>query len=232
MEHSEKFPGGELKVTADNGDITFWYDPDEFAEIVNQEFKPYTLRKHPLNVCVFGAASVNISNKKKKRSYGLGRIIGKHGHNLIFGAGSTGVMGQVFKGYESQNPPCRPFGSTTYAIEEVEDAIDSSKINRIITRSMKDRKDLYHMADVVIVADGGFGTMDELFEFLCFKALNDIVGDGVYWNGELILLKSGISDSVVKLLTNICDQKMAVTWKDYISVKTLNELDEYLNPLG
>ena len=51
-----------------------------------------------MKICLYGAGSNNIKSKYIKESYKLGEEIAKRGHSLVFGGGSTGVMGAVSKG--------------------------------------------------------------------------------------------------------------------------------------
>ena len=56
-----------------------------------------------MKICLYGAGSNNIKSKYIKESYKLGAEIAKRGHTLVFGGGSTGVMGAVSKGAIDNN---------------------------------------------------------------------------------------------------------------------------------
>src|SRR6185436_17339808 len=120
-------------------------------------------------IAVFASASDRVSKKKKKQAYNIGRILGKADWKLIYGAGECGLMKQIVDGYLSTSPPCKPFGSTTKYISEIEKSAGQGKIHQVTCRSMSERKQLYMLADVVLVIPGGNGTTDELFEFLTYK---------------------------------------------------------------
>ena len=51
-----------------------------------------------MNICVFGAASDKIDEKYIKKVELLGEILAKRGHNLVFGAGGSGLMGAAARG--------------------------------------------------------------------------------------------------------------------------------------
>jgi gluconate 5-dehydrogenase len=51
-----------------------------------------------MNICVFGAASDKIDEKYIKIVENLGEILAKRGHNLVFGAGGSGLMGAAARG--------------------------------------------------------------------------------------------------------------------------------------
>jgi len=186
-------------------------------------------KKYPLNICIFGAASDRISKRKKKMSFAVGRIIGFKGHNLIFGAGSTGVMGAVARGYISTNPPCKPFGITTHFIKEVENSYSEGAIHVIECRTMAERKELYNMADVILVLPGGNGTGDELLEYMTYKQLNDLDPyQEPYWNGKILLYKGGVYKQWINLWEEMNRQKMCPDWKKYVSLVNMQDLEELL----
>ena len=49
-------------------------------------------------ICVFGAASEAVDAVYKEKCYALCKTLGEHGHSLIFGAGSEGLMGAAARG--------------------------------------------------------------------------------------------------------------------------------------
>ena len=51
-----------------------------------------------MNICVYGAAGSGIEEKFFRLSEELGKKLAARGHSLVFGGGSTGVMGSVVKG--------------------------------------------------------------------------------------------------------------------------------------
>ena len=56
-----------------------------------------------MRICLYGAGSTSIKPKYIEESYRLGEEIAKRGHALVFGGGSTGVMGAVSKGAIDNN---------------------------------------------------------------------------------------------------------------------------------
>lgn len=187
--------------------------------------------RYPKNVCVFGAASDRVSDHIKKESYEVGVLIGKKGHNLIYGAGSSGVMGAVVYGYLSTNPPTKPLGSTTHFIQDVEHALPEGVIHQINCRTMKDRKDIYQLADVVLVMPGGNGTADELLEFMTYKQLNDMAPEGdpsPYWNGRILLWNGGVAKHLIKLWEAMNEQNMAPDWRKYVELVDTKDLEDIL----
>ena len=54
-----------------------------------------------MKICVFGAASKTIDEKYIKPVENMGEYLAKHGHSLVFGAGSTGEMGAASRGFKN-----------------------------------------------------------------------------------------------------------------------------------
>ena len=180
-----------------------------------------------LNVAVFGAASPNISKKKLKQAHHVGELIASWDHRLIFGAGMTGIMGAVARGYASKNPSLKAFGSTTSTLKDIED-VDHT-INLIERPDMAGRKELYQLADIVLVMPGGFGTCDELFEFLTYKQLSEMARKSGFpnirlWDGKLLLWKGGASSAIVALWDAMYKQKMAPDWREYVTLVDSKDL--------
>ena len=60
-----------------------------------------------MRICLYGAGSTSIKSKYIEESYRLGEEIAKRGHALVFGGGSTGVMGaavEIVMSSFTQNP--------------------------------------------------------------------------------------------------------------------------------
>lgn len=55
-----------------------------------------------MKVCVFGAASNLIDEKYIKATEELCTKIAKNGHELVFGAGASGLMGAAARAFKAQ----------------------------------------------------------------------------------------------------------------------------------
>ena len=123
-----------------------------------------------MKICLYGAGSTNIKSKYIDESYRLGEEIAKRGHSLVFGGGSTGVMGAVSKGALDNNG--KVLGIAPEWMEEFE-GICRECDEFIYTKSMDERKKLFlEHSDAFIIAPGGIGTLDEFFEIIVLKKLN------------------------------------------------------------
>lgn len=150
------------------------------------------------SVCVFGAASDNISQLYKNKCEELGQFLASNGYQLVFGAGASGLMGAVARGYSlgyllagegcclintaipkfeeaaAMANACRSpniIGVAPDFMKEFEPIYQNCR-TIIITKDMENRKKkMKAMSDAFIVVPGGIGTMDELFEILTDKQL-------------------------------------------------------------
>lgn len=123
-----------------------------------------------MRICVYGAGSTQIKSKYTDEAYKLGEEIAKRGHDLVFGGGSTGIMGAVSKGAIDNNG--KVLGIAPEWMEEFE-GICKDCDEFIYTESMDERKKLFlENSDAFIIAPGGIGTLDEFYEVIVLKKLN------------------------------------------------------------
>ena len=122
-----------------------------------------------MKICLYGSGSKEISSKYIEESYKLGEEIAKRRHGLVFGGGSTGIMGAVSKGAIDNNG--KVLGIAPEWMEEFE-GICKDCDEFIYTESMDKRKNLFlKHSDAFIIAPGGIGTLDEFFEIIVLKKL-------------------------------------------------------------
>ena len=122
-----------------------------------------------MRICLYGAGSTSIKPKYIEESYRLGEEIAKRGHALVFGGGSTGVMGAVSKGAIDNKG--KVIGIAPEWMEDFE-GICRDCDEFIYTESMDERKKLFlKNSDAFIIAPGGIGTLDEFFEIIVLKKL-------------------------------------------------------------
>lgn len=172
-------------------------------------------------VCVFGAASETIDDTYKREVENLGKLIAENKCCLVYGAGATGCMGAVARGVTSGNGYV--FGVTPNFMGDFEEIYDCDKL--IKTRTMNERKTIMEEhADFFIIAPGGIGTMDEFFEVLTLKYLNQ--GDK-----PIILFNvNGFFDDIVKVIERLVSDKFASEriLDSYIVCNTIEEVEKEL----
>jgi uncharacterized protein (TIGR00730 family) len=121
------------------------------------------------SVCVYCGSSDKIHNHFLDAAYQLGATLAKRGLKLVYGAGSTGLMGAVANGALESN------GEVIGIIPEIFNTptLAHQGLTRLeIVQDLHLRKSrLAELSDAFIALPGGFGTMEELFEILTWAQI-------------------------------------------------------------
>lgn len=124
-----------------------------------------------MNICVYGAASTKIDQFYIDQVEELGRQIGRRGHDLVYGAGSTGLMGAAARGVKEGGGKVIGVIPKFFRDEELEGIFEDCD-ELIFTETMHERKlTMESRADAFITVPGGIGTFEEFFETLTLKQL-------------------------------------------------------------
>ena len=122
-----------------------------------------------MNVCVFGASSTQIDDKYIQATERLGEALAASGHNLVYGAGGSGLMGAVARGMT------RGGGYITGVVPsflKVDGILYEQCDEMVYTDTMRQRKQIMdERSDAFIVTPGGIGTYEEFFEIYTLKQL-------------------------------------------------------------
>ncbi len=145
------------------------------------------------NICVFCGASSGPTSDFLIIAEKIGEMIGKNNFNLIYGAGSTGLMGACAK--SAKKSGAKVFGVIPNFLAEIEKPLDD--INVKFTSTMRKRKAImYKKACLFIILPGGIGTLDECVEVLTLIQLKQIREKKIiifnyknYWSFLIKLLK-------------------------------------------
>lgn len=179
-----------------------------------------------MNICVFGSGIEYIDDSYKKAGYKLGRWIAEHGHTLIFGAGSTGVMGAVAEG--AYRAGGRTIGILPEKLNETSTPFEHLN-KKIVTKTMHERKQLMEsLADIFVICPGGFGTFEEIAEVISLKRLG-------YFNTPIIFLNmNGYYDKLFEMFDVLVNEKFGAN--DVLSmfeiVSTPEEVLELIKKLS
>ncbi|MEY3405615.1 MAG: TIGR00730 family Rossman fold protein [Cyclobacteriaceae bacterium] len=123
-----------------------------------------------MNICVFCGSSEGNLPIFKEAALNLGALIGKKGHQLIYGGADIGLMGALADSVLENG------GKVTGIIPSFlfEKEIAHRGISELITvNSMHERKmRMASLADAFIALPGGWGTLEELAEILTWKQLH------------------------------------------------------------
>jgi uncharacterized protein (TIGR00730 family) len=112
----------------------------------------------------------------------LGELMAKHEIKMIYGGGSSGLMGIVADAVMQND------GKVTGIIPHVLVEWERQHLGiteLIVSDNMHERKKkMYELCDAAIILPGGFGTLDELFEMLTWNQLS-------IHDKEIFILNSG-----------------------------------------
>ena len=122
-----------------------------------------------MNICVYGAASDNITPVYIHQVEKLGELMAENGHGLIFGAGAHGLMGAVARGVHAKGGRIVGIVPRFFQSEGIIFPY-CTELHR--TDTMRTRKQMMEeRADAFVMVPGGIGTYEEFFEILTLKQL-------------------------------------------------------------
>jgi uncharacterized protein (TIGR00730 family) len=122
-----------------------------------------------MNITLYGAASDRIDRAYFEGVEALGRALAKRGHTMVFGVGSTGLMGAAARGVAAEHGHI--IGVTPHFMHTLE-PVSELCTELIATETMAERKTIMEeRADAFVIVPGGIGTFDEFFQILTLKVL-------------------------------------------------------------
>ncbi len=147
------------------------------------------------SVCVYCGARTGRDPAFLAAAGELGRAIGAQGWRLVYGAGDTGIMGEVAR--SAQAAGAEALGVIPTHLVDME--VAKQDLDRlIITETMHERKKVMFMnADVVAVLPGGAGSLDEFFEVLTWAQL------GLHKKPIIVLNVNGYWDPLLALVDHV-----------------------------
>lgn len=120
-------------------------------------------------ICVFGASSCDLEQNYYDEAFKMGAELARRGHAMVFGGGTSGLMGAAARGVASENG--RMTGIAPKFFDEP-GILYEGCTELIFTETMSERKKrMEDMSDAFIVLPGGIGTFEEFFEVLTLKQL-------------------------------------------------------------
>jgi uncharacterized protein (TIGR00730 family) len=152
-------------------------------------------------ICVYGASSPRIDKSFIDAVEILGEKMAKRGHSLVYGCGSSGLMGAAARGVKRGGGFVH--GVIPHFFEENGyEAIfyDADKITR--TETMAERKAVMEDECVAfIIVPGGVGTFEEFFQALTLKQL------GRHKKAIALFNVNGYYDDLKRFLQNVADKE-------------------------
>jgi len=100
----------------------------------------------------------------------LGKLLAKNNITLIYGGGSTGVMGAIANAMMENGG--KVIGIIPQALVDREHQHDGITELSIVDDMHVRKKKMYDLCDAAIILPGGVGTMDEFFEMVTWNSLS------------------------------------------------------------
>jgi len=150
-------------------------------------------------ICVYCASSTQIMSQYFEATARLGEIVAKAGFSVVFGGGSSGLMGKLADSVLDAK------GRIVGVIPKFmcdENWQHNGLSELIVVETMHERKALMaQMADAIVALPGGCGTFEELMEAITWKQL------GILSVPIVIFNIAGYYDSMIEMLHRAIDEK-------------------------
>lgn len=152
-----------------------------------------------MKICVYSASSGQVDSSYVEAAGELGRLMAMRGHELINGAGRTGLMGAVTDSMMACG------GHTIGVIPQfmVDRGWQHTGMSElVVTADMHSRKEtMARLSDACIALPGGVGTLEELLEIITWKQL------GLYVRPIVVLNLEHYFDPLLQMLRQAVDQR-------------------------
>ncbi len=157
--------------------------------------------KYLRSACVFCGGSPRVSKVYLDAARKLGNLLAMNGIELVFGGANAGLMGAVSKGAMEKDG--RVLGFLPEDLLSIEDGNTDITQLTIVADMHERKRNIYLHSDAFITLPGGFGTLEEVFEVMTYKAV------GFFDKPIIILNTEGYWNPLIKLLDQIYQEKFA-----------------------
>ena len=168
-----------------------------------------------MNICVFCSSTDNLDPSYYTTGYVVGRLIAEHGHTLVFGGYTRGIMGAVARGVQEAG------GKVISVIPQILLKVRpnfESGAEVYVMDSMSSRKDkMLELADAFLSLPGGVGTLDEVFQVIAMKVVGETKKPIAF------LIQGASQEKLVEYMNQACDE-------GFISRATMSFLGFCSNP--
>ncbi|MFO8231215.1 MAG: TIGR00730 family Rossman fold protein [Longimonas sp.] len=122
------------------------------------------------NVCVYCSSSPQIDDGFTPVAQTLGTGLARRDHTLIYGGGTSGLMGVVARAVREGGGSV--VGVIPNKLKSIEGVARDTADELIVTDTMSERKRIMYLrSDAFVVLPGGFGTLEEFLEVLTLRQL-------------------------------------------------------------
>lgn len=154
-----------------------------------------------LSICVFCSSSNELAPAYVALATELGELLARHGHELVYGGGNVGLMGQVARAVHAHGG--RIYGVIPQALVDYELAYEEAD-ELVVTANLRERKQrMEDRAHAFIALPGGIGTLEEVLEIITLKQLH-------YHNKAVVLVNAqGYYDPLLAQLDRAVAERFA-----------------------
>jgi len=148
------------------------------------------------SICVFCGSKTGADPAHEETAKRLGALMAERGIGLVYGGGCIGLMGIIADAVAGGG------GTVTGVIPEFLMKLDvgNSEVGElIVTDSMHSRKQrMFELSDAMVALPGGLGTLDETFEIITWKQLQQhtkpivLINVSGYWDPFAALVEATI----------------------------------------
>ena len=133
-----------------------------------------------MKVCIYGAANNSIDKIYFDEVYALASGLAQKGASLVFGGGAAGMMGICAKAFYENSQPIIGVAPEFFNRPGI---LYENCTELIITNTMRERKAVMEeQSDAFIAVPGGIGTLEELFEIMTLRQLNQLDKPLIFYN--------------------------------------------------
>ena len=123
-----------------------------------------------MNIGIISSADDKIDNYYKSIATSVAGYLAKDGFNLVFGGGSTSLMGVCYREFLREGRKI-----TAVATRKYKDELDNLRCtDKVVCETTFDmKKEFFENSDIIVALPGGIGTFSELYSFIEEKRSND-----------------------------------------------------------
>jgi len=125
--------------------------------------------KRPFSICVYCGSRAPAAGPYAEAATAVGRWIGEHGAQLVYGGGNNGLMGVMASAALSAGG--RVVGIIPQALVEKEWAKQDCTELHVVSNMHERKHQMAERADAFMALPGGIGTFEEFFEVWTWRQL-------------------------------------------------------------
>jgi hypothetical protein len=122
-----------------------------------------------MNICVYCGSRAGTKPAYADAARQLGRLIGGHGHGLVYGGGNVGLMGIVADAVLAAGGPV--VGVIPEALVQREVGHQGLSEQHVVPNMHVRKQMMAERADAFVALPGGIGTLEELYEVWTWRQL-------------------------------------------------------------